>query len=71
MRSKLALLTATLAAVCLLANTAVADLDAGYKELQRPWQAVELVDNGRTIAPEATPRGCHPADGLTSWTMLW
>lgn len=53
MRLRLVMLSVTVAAACLFPKAAVAELDAGYKELQGPWQAVELVDNGRTIAPEA------------------
>ena len=36
-------------------SSALAALDAGYQELQGAWQVVEMVDNGRAIAPEAIP----------------
>lgn len=55
MRSQISMLGSTVAALFLLANAASAELDAGYKEMQGAWQAMEMVDNGRAIAPEAIP----------------
>jgi uncharacterized protein (TIGR03067 family) len=46
----------------LLPVSAFAALDPGYQELQGAWQVVELVDNGRVVAPEAIP-GWLPSGG--------
>ena len=53
MRSNLTICSITVTTVYLLPLAAFAELDVGYKELQGAWQATELVDNGRAIAPEA------------------
>jgi uncharacterized protein (TIGR03067 family) len=48
--------------MALFPSYALAALDPTYQELQGPWQVVELVDNGRVIAPEAIP-GWLPSGG--------
>jgi uncharacterized protein (TIGR03067 family) len=49
-------------ALTLFPGISFAALDAGYQELQGAWQVVELVDNGRVVAPEAIP-GWLPSGG--------
>jgi uncharacterized protein (TIGR03067 family) len=46
----------------LFPGSSFAALDPGYEELQGAWQVVELVDNGRVVAPEAIP-GWLPSGG--------
>lgn len=48
--------------ITLFPCSALAAADAGYQELQGAWQVVELVDNGRTIAPAAIS-GWLPSGG--------
>jgi uncharacterized protein (TIGR03067 family) len=49
-------------ALILFPSYSLAALDPGYQELQGAWQVVELVDNGRVVAPEAIP-GWLPSGG--------
>jgi uncharacterized protein (TIGR03067 family) len=62
MESKLSKLGQWMAALTLFPVPCSAALDPGYQELQGAWQVVELVDNGRVVAPEAIP-GWLPSGG--------